>query len=199
MIDIEEFIYGLGFNDVMEIITLLLAIIGGFFALVQWRKSNIYKRGEIVHDLIKIVRDDKDISTVMDIIDWDKGLVYCGTFYLTDDAELKIGDDDLIKIIDRTLSHFSFICYLRKQHTLTQKDMRVFDYEIRRLIDNKNISNYLYSLYHWSKYLNVSMSFSFLVDYCIKKEYLYRSFKSLYSPHYEMCLSLPDIEKEESK
>ena len=78
----------------------------------------------------------------------------------------------LFKKIDKTLAHFSYICYLKKINILTKKDMRHFDYEIQRLADNEHIANYLHSLYHWSSDLGVTMSFSFLLDYCIRKKYL---------------------------
>lgn len=181
-------------SNIVEFISLLFVGAGGAFALLQWWKSNVYKRGEIVEKLISKVRNNQDIATIMDIIDWDKGFYYDGEMRVSNELcrkELKgISDGDLFKKIDETLSCFSYICYLKKQFTLTKKDMKNFEYEIRRLFDNEHIVNYLYSLYHWSASLGVPMSFSFLVDYGIKKKYISRDFKSICGNSYELCLDL---------
>ena len=52
-------------QDVIGFSTLFVGIIGGGFGLHQWRKSNVYKRGEIVKKLIEKVRDDEDIAIIM--------------------------------------------------------------------------------------------------------------------------------------
>lgn len=63
-----------------------------------------------------------------------------------------------------------------------------FDYELRRLFDNEHISNYLYSLYHWSKQLGIKMSFSYLIDYGLEKEYLTKDFLRLDISNYRCYL-----------
>ena len=52
------------FQDLTSIFMLLAVVVGGIFALRQWVKRNIYKRGEIVQQLIKILRDDKEIAII---------------------------------------------------------------------------------------------------------------------------------------
>lgn len=166
---------------IVSIISLAFVFIGGCFALYQWYKSLVYKRAEVVQKLIEGVRGNENISTIMDMIDWNEDFTYDGKFHIEHDTTrtiLKdISGDDLFKMIDQTLSTFSYICYLKKAHTVNRQDMKFFEYEIRRLVDNPHISNYLYSLYHWSKSLDVEMSFSYVINYCIKKKYLERSFK----------------------
>lgn len=168
---------------ICEIISTLFVFVGGFFALYQWKKSLVYKRAEIVKGLIDKVRCNKCVSTIMDIIDWDEDFTYDGKFSIeanTKRSDLKnLSDDDLFKMVDETLSVFSYICYLKSVHTITKKDMKFFVYELRRLVDNEHISNYLYSLYHWAKSLNTSMSFIYLVEYCIKNGYLEKHFTTL--------------------
>lgn len=166
---------------IVSIISLAFVFIGGCFALWQWHKNLVYKRAEIVQKLIESVRGNKSISTIMDMIDWNEDFTYDGKFHVhkgTKRTVLKdLSDDDLFKMIDHTLSTFSYVCYLKKAHTITSQDMRFFEYEIRRLVDNPHIANYLYSLYHWSKSLEVETSFSYVIKYCLNKKYLDRSFK----------------------
>lgn len=174
----------------VSIVSLIFAFIGGCFALLQWRKSLVYKRTEIVQALIVSTRENKNVSAIMDIIDWNEDFHYDGRFVVnknTNRTMLKdLSGDDLFKIVDHTLSIFSYICYLKSVGTIKGTDMRFFEYEIHRIIDNCHIRNYLYSLYHWSDSLGVNMSFSYLVDYCLKKKYLDKSFK-VYSESHPYC------------
>ena len=202
---VENLLNNITLQDIIEIASLITVIVGGCFALHQWSKGNIYKRAEIVEKLIVTVRDCDDIATVMDMIDWDSGFYYDHKFHLTEEALHSsilrgVSDTDFFKKIDKTLAHFSYICYLKEQHTLTKKDMRNFEYKIRRLIDNQHIANYLYSLYHWSASLGVKMSFSFLINYCIKEKYVSSDFKTLDSPNYICYLGLSsEYKKSKSK
>jgi hypothetical protein len=104
----------------------------------------------------------------MDVIDWDEGILYNGKFSINPDypkETLKgLDADDLFKKIDKTLAHFSYICYLESNKTLTNEDMYPFEYQLRRLADNRHVSNYLFSLYHWSTYLSVKCSFEYLIQ-----------------------------------
>lgn len=184
-------------NLIISIISLAFVFIGGCFALWQYHKGLVYKRTEIVKDLIKNTRENEKISLVMGIIDWNEDFTYDGKFRImkgTQREELQnISDEELFRMIDFTLSTFSYICYLRQVHTITRKEMQIFRYAIRRLADNVHISNYLYSLYHWSMSLNVDMSFSYLVKYCIVERLLNEDF-TLYGnkdSFYQCYLEIP--------
>ena len=144
-------------------------------------KSLVLKRTEIIKSLIENTRQDKTVSAIMDIIDWNNGLNYDGKFHITKNNSTffnDISDDTLFKMIDHTLSIFSYICYLKSVNTITEKDIDFFEYEIHRLIDNEHIINYLYSIYHWSNKLKVKTSFIYLIEFCIKKKYIDTSFKT---------------------
>lgn len=174
-------------SEWISFISLIIAVIGGFFALHKWKETIINKRSVIVRELIEKVRDDNQISAVMDIIDWDEGFEYDGkfTFFDSNRIALKNTDDaSLFLMIDKTLSHFSYICYLQKKKLLKKADIKIFDYELRRLLDNEHIANYLFSLYHWSKHLKVNMSYIYLVKYGIRKRYLKFDFYKKNSRNY---------------
>lgn len=181
-------------SDWISLITLITVIIGGFFALHKWKESIITRRLDTVKELIDIIRNDKDISTIMDIIDWDEDFEYDGKFKVINNDSRKsledVDDSSLFRMIDKTLAHFSYICYLKKKKSLKKSDIKIFDYQIRRLFDNRHIRNYLYSLHRWSKSLNVSMSFKYLVEYGIKKRFLHLDFYFKKSKHYICYLKI---------
>lgn len=55
---------------IYETLFLLLTIIGGFFALLQWRQSNKLKRAELIKESIEKTRDDSDVVQVLYSIDY---------------------------------------------------------------------------------------------------------------------------------
>ena len=208
-------------NKYSGAITLVFAVVGGYFALKQWRTQVMHKRAEMVNDLMNRVRGDKDIAAIMDIIDWDEGIRYDGKFHADHSVAKKallIGDrshpprprsrhrvakkalltvdndDALFKKIDKTLSFFSYICYLCKRKAISKKDMIPFEYGLKRIAVNEHIRNYLYSIYHWAKYLGVKCSFEYLIDYYFKKKYLEEDeFKKLNGDGPYTCfLEIPD-------
>ncbi|MDO4983203.1 MAG: hypothetical protein Q4E35_06575 [Eubacteriales bacterium] len=173
---------------ILQFLTFALALIGGIIALIKWSQQIRQNRAEKVKELICKVRDDEDIAMIMDIIDWNDGFYYNGKFCLCNRSCLSIDDDTLFKKIDKTLSHFSYICYLKKRKVFSKQDIVNYEYGLRRLTDNRHIANYLYTIYHWSRYLNVHCSFHYLIDYSLRKGYLEKDFVNMSSKHYTYCL-----------
>lgn len=160
---------------VISILGFIITATGAFLALAQWKKGNLYKRTEFVQQLILKVRDDDDIATIMASLDWNEGMIYDGRFHVNPNCEYNkltgLSDDELFRKVDKTLSHFSYICYLWEKGCLKSSDMYHFEYELRRIADNKHTANYLYSLHHWSKSIDSNCSFAYLISYLLKKEF----------------------------
>lgn len=179
-------------NLILEIISLLFILAGGIFTFRQWCVSLKYKRIEIIKPLIEKVRENSNIATILEVIDWNNGFFYDGRFHInwyTKCLKLQsMNNEELTTIIDNVLSIFSYVCYLRKRRILQKEDMYFFEYKISRLFNNEHIGNYLFSLYHWTSSINVKMSFFNLVQYGIKKKYLSKTFKFIDSKDYKCYL-----------
>lgn len=170
-----------------EALKIIFAVVGGLFALKQWRTQVMHKRAEIVKELICKVRDDEDISKVMRMIDWNNGFEYYGKFMYKgvnkEGKEILIISESLGRRFDKTLSHYAYICYLLKRAALQKKDIYMFEYGLKRIFDNPHIRNYLYSIYHWSKSRGAKCSFEYLIKYGLKKHFLSKDFKKVNSPN----------------
>lgn len=114
-------IVNLSFSDCISIITLVVGVVGGVVALKQWKDSILEKRSIILKDLIEKVRGDEQIATVMDMIDWNEDFKYDGKFRIKTETSRKnlhdLDDTNLFKMVDKTLSCFSYICYLKKNYS----------------------------------------------------------------------------------
>lgn len=190
-----KFVISLIQGQFIETIALISSIVGGCIGLTQWKKGNDYKRAALARKLINQIRDDKEISAVVDMIDWSDGIEYDGEFHFVNEArkESFLSDESqLFLAIDRTLAHFNYICYLKRLHIFYDQDMNLFDYTLRRLFDNEDICNYLHSLSLWSESLDVLCSYEHLIQYGKKKSYIDKSFGKKYSKKYKCFLEVID-------
>lgn len=144
-------------GEYIDFAMLILTVVGGAFALIQWKKTNKIKSAEFINELVEKIRGDEEISKTVYLFDYNP------EWYT---EEFHDGDNNLEHEVDKTLSFFSYICYLRKNKLISKKDFEFFDYGIKRIADNYSVQAYLFNLYHFSKQRKVKMSFCYLFDYC---------------------------------
>ena len=164
-------------GDIISIVTLLIAIAGGIFGLFQWRLSVKTKRAEYINELTMNIRTDKVLRKIIYMLDYDD------QWYNEDFHKSK----ELEKEIDKTLSYFTYICYLKQHRLLTRKEFVFFKYEIDRILMNSQIQNYFYNLYHFYEKFDIPFSFKSLFDYGVRKHYFPKEFfnrTSMQYPHY---------------
>jgi len=147
-------------KDIISLIGLVVTIMGGIFALIQWHKSNKIRQAEFINQIITKIRYDKSIAK---------------TIYMIDNEHIwfddKFGNGSKIEMeIDSLFSLFTYICYLHDTKNIKDNEFCIFEYEIKRVCLDKQSQEYLWNLYHWSKkQLNTSCSFQNLVDYLRNK------------------------------
>ena len=141
--------------DIASCISLLLVIVGGLFGYHQWKKNTLLKRADYINELTEKIRTDEFIKETIYDIDYGKAW-YSENFHGSGSLELRI---------DKTLSYFSYICYLKKQKIITNKEFDFFKYEIKRILDNAQVQDYFYNLYHFSNKFNVTFTFKYLFEY----------------------------------
>lgn len=145
----------LSVSDVLSILTFLTVIIGGIFGFHKWRKDVNLKRAEYINVLTEKIRSDDAIKETLYDFDYDLSW-YGKNFHNSGEKELKV---------DKTLSFFSYICYLRKKRIITKKEFAFFEYETNRTIQNNQVQDYLYNLYHFARKFNTPVTFYYLVQY----------------------------------
>ena len=135
-------------SDIFAGISLILVIIGGIFAYYQWRRNVSLKRASYINELTEKIRTDPLISGIIYWLDYGQSW-YSNEFHSSGEMELKM---------DKTLSYFSYICYLRKQKIISNKEYKFFKYEIERIFP-KNSKSHL----HFNIYLSMAKNIKFLI------------------------------------
>lgn len=141
-------------SDILTAISLVLAVIGGLFALYQWRNNIKLKHAEYIDNLTQKIYYDTDIIKVMYILEYNERW-YSYNFH----------GSEYEPIFDKALFNFSYICYLRKRKIITDNEFKFFEYKIYKILTDYNIQNYFYNLYHYCKSINQPISFLYLFKY----------------------------------
>lgn len=159
---IFKFINEFSISDIISFTSLVLVVIGGCFGYHQWKKSIKIKRAEYLNELTAKIRTDNSISEMIYILDYNQNW-YDGSFHQSKKLERKM---------DKTLSYFSYICYLFENNLIEKSEFDFFKYEIDRILMNQSTINYFYNLFHFSKKCNAPIAFKYLFEYG-KKEKIY--------------------------
>lgn len=153
-------------SDIISAVSAVLVVIGGLFAFVQWRKNVALKRASYINELTEKIRTDPDIKDIVYLFDYEDRW-YSSHFH---------GSGELERKVDKTLSYFSYICYLKNQKLINKKDFKFFQYEIDRILINPDVQDYFYNLYHFSSKFKMPFTFFYLFKYGKRKKMFDASF-----------------------
>ncbi len=145
--------YDLG--DIISIVSAVFILLGGLFTFIQWKKTVRIKRADYINELTEKIRSDKDIKNIIYLFEYGNEW-YSRSFH---------GSGNLECQVDKTLSYFSYICYLRKQHIITKKEFMFFKYELEHLLMNHQVLDYLYNIYHYANSIGEPLTFYYLFEY----------------------------------
>ena len=128
----KDVIFGsvISLTDIMSVLAFLALVISGIFALYQWSENVKLKRAEYIKILLTELRTNENI--VFYLFEYGK-LWYKPSFHNGGELEAKV---------DYTLSFFSYICYLRQQNIISDKEFDCFKYELDRVLSNKQFQDY---------------------------------------------------------
>lgn len=174
-----KFVNEFSLGDIINFISMILVVIGGWVGYHQWKKSVKIKRAEYLNELTEKIRTDEDISEMIYILDYDSNW-YVESFHQSGEFERKM---------DKTLSYFSYICYLFNNNLIEKGEFDFLKYKINRILRNKSTIKYFYNLYHFSEKYNLPITFKFLFEYGKKEKIYDEEFYNKSSTHYPHYLN----------
>jgi hypothetical protein len=157
----------ISWGAIISFANLLCIIFGGFFAYRRWRIDLWRKRADYTRSMIEMTQSDADIRETFYLIEYDD------KWYSRDFHENKSKEPKM----DKMLVFYSYICYLKEQKLFAKEDFAFFEYQLRRILENSQVQDYLYNLYHFSYQTKKKFSFKRWLGF--KKE-----LKNQFSFHY---------------
>jgi hypothetical protein len=164
----------------LTLCSIILVVIGGMFALVQWIASNKIKRAEFISQIIDKLRFDKDMVKTMYMVDYD---------YNWYNQDFHNSNDEIEFSIDKLLSYLSYICYLHATGNIKKEEFKILQYELNRACISPSVQSYLWNLHHFSEKNKTICTFEYLIKYGIDSKIISTQFLDIESQHYQKNLN----------
>lgn len=150
----------------LALISICLAVVGGILGYIQWLRANKIRRVEFLHSIIDKFRFNKEIANTMYELEYDE-FVYSKHFHGS------AGE----RAMDGLISYSDYICFLLDNNLLKTNELSLLEYEIERILTNKELQKYLWNIYHFSKKLHGAPIYSYLINYGIHKKFIEENIK----------------------
>lgn len=185
MVDLSQFLSHLHsyfLSNFFDVIGFVLAAVGGFFGLLQWHSSVRNSRAENVKELLRSIMNDSEIQKFQNLTDYGKEW-YTGKFHSHEVNEIA-------KIADRTLFTYNYICYLYDTRVINKSELKIFNYYMIALAQNKDLLFYMLDLYQYSVHKKGEMPmfpFGHYLKFCIKNKCISKNVKNRNFFYYYLC------------
>ena len=167
------------YTNTLTTISIFITVFGAIVALYQWYVSNKIKQAEFLHQLTVELRSDDIIREAFYAIEYD---------YHWYDDNFHNGKNGWESKIDKLLALLDYICYLKAQKIISEKEFSVLQYTVERVCSSPEAQSYLWNLYHFSQSQGSLLSFKNLVDYAIEKNLFPDKFTSIDCKSYKKRL-----------
>ena len=180
--------FPLKITDAAIIVSFCSAFIGGCFAIYKWRKDTAMKRAGYLNSLSERLRNDKIIREVFYWFEYDI-IWYDDNFHNNNKSEKE-------HKVDKTLTFFSYICYLKYHNIISKKEFTFVAYEVTRTLQNKQVQDYLYNIYHFANSIDCPIPYYFLIEFALKNQLFPSDFTdpkacNKNKPHFQQRLVFP--------
>ena len=141
--------------DWSEMISLVVVVIGVVGGLVQWNRKIRLEKASYIRDLTDRIFTDPLIREGLSLLDFDKE-------WLSEDVHSSVEMETNIGKVYRTLSFFSYICYLKKRGIIGYGEILLVKDDIDRIVHNESVVIFFYNLYHsFDKKIPYTLSYLF--------------------------------------
>lgn len=128
-------------DSLTDWIQLIFEMIAGIYALILYRQSQKENRNKFILEILNRIYNDDDVRTIIYAVDRGEnvnGIVHLG---------------QLEKQADKTIKLFDYIGFLIKEGNIKSTDIKLFRYEINRVLSNTTVINYI----DWLKRVGVPL------------------------------------------
>ncbi len=167
-------------DNFLDAIGFLLTVIGGGFALLQWRASIKNNRADYVEKLLSKVMDDEQILEFQRLTDYGKEW-YNEEFHRSEDRHIPV-------IADRTLFTYNYICYLFDTKVINKSELEIFTYYMLALAHDDQLACYFLDLYQYSVSSGRKFPFEHYLTFCENSGCVSRAVREKKYFFYVLCI-----------
>ena len=151
-------------NDhLFDIISLVLTLGGGLFALIEIRSSVKNNRANYINDILHRIMDDEGIRMFLNYADYGKD-------WYTNEFHHGTEEDRIVaRNADKTLFNYNYVCYLIDEKIINKKETELIAYYMYVLAHDDELGRYFLDLYQYSVLNNEQFPFMYYLNFCIKE------------------------------
>jgi hypothetical protein len=117
-------------DSITDWLQLAFTFFGGLYGLFLLNQSNKDKKAQFINDVLNRLYNDAEVRAILYSVDSGKNV-----------KEIKyLGELEMQA--DKTLRYLDYIGYLVKKRHLKKGDLKPFEYEISRILNNEEIRSY---------------------------------------------------------
>lgn len=140
--------------ELTQIVSVFIALASCIFFGVQVRQKISMSHVEEVAKMMTKIQSDPRLQCFFYDLEYNR-FQYSSEFH----------GSDLEKKADELLHHYEYVLYLQKRGLLKKEEFQFFEYDIQRVVGNKSIQEYLFNLYHFVDWGELSFKYQRLLDY----------------------------------
>lgn len=152
----------------------LVAAAALLLTFLKYREKTKADHANRMADLLMRTRRDPDITNFLKKIDLSDNGWYSRSFY----------ENGFEQTADNALLQFEHILYLKKQNLLTEEEFSHYLYEIDKIVNNQDVQNYFFNLYHYCQRAKLSFKYDKLLKYGIVNGIINSSIYNMNSQNY---------------
>ena len=135
-------------------------------AYLKYREKVKAEHAERMFDLLTTTRKDPNVVNFFERIDYSENGWY-GEGFTHSESE---------PVVDNALLQFEHILYLKAQKLLNKEEFSHYQYEIDKIVSNRDVQRYFFNLYHYTQRAKLPFKFTKLLEYGIAKQYIDKDF-----------------------
>ncbi len=131
----------------VDVFTCIAVCFAGYLSIRQWRNTLKIQRAKFLSELVAKLHS-KEFLQVVYLFDYDCDW-YNESFH--NSTKNKDRNDSDESQVDNYLSWLAYLCHLFSTGCIDSNEMDVFAYEIKRVLTNAQVRDYMYNVHHFSK------------------------------------------------
>ncbi len=147
----------------IEIVSLLVTVAGGLFALVELRSSVKNNRANYVNDILHRINDSDDIQNFLYYVEY-------GNDWYTNEFHHGTPEQRMIaRKADKAFFNFNYICYLVHEGIINKQEIKLICYYLYVIAHDDELGSYFLDLYQYTMLYNEQFPFRYYLEFCIKE------------------------------
>ena len=162
-------------SNIATAVSAVIAAVALLLTFLKYREKTKAEHAERMFNLLKQTRENPNTAAFFKMIDYSENEGWYNKEFPGSEFE---------QMVDNALLQFEHILYLKEQNLLTEEEFSPYQYEINNIVNNQDVQNYFFNLYHYCQRAKLSFKYDKLLKYGTVKAVIHSDFYDKNSKKY---------------